>query len=72
MEGGARDKHEASQKGAVLIQKQVVETPLAYSSRLLKMSELNYTITEKECLSAVWAIKKFQYLIWIIRSMLVA
>ena len=38
MEGGARDKHEASQKGAVLIQKfKVVETPLAYSSRLLKM-----------------------------------
>ena len=41
-----------------------IETPLAYASRFLKGSELNYTITEKECLGAVWALKKFQYLVW--------
>ena len=51
--------------GAVVVQKiDGKETPLAFASRLLKGSELNYTTTEKECLAAVWAIKKFQYLIW--------
>ena len=51
--------------GAVVIQRiDVKETPLAFASRLLKGSELNYSITEKECLAAVWAIKKFQYLVW--------
>ena len=51
--------------GTVLIQKRDgKETPLGFASRLLKGSELNYTITEKECLSVVWALKKFQYIIW--------
>ena len=42
-----------------------MEVILDYASRLLKGSELNYTITRIECLSAIWALKKFQYLIWI-------
>ena len=51
--------------GAVLIQKKDgKETRLGFASRLLKGSELNYNITEKECLSVVWALKKFQYIIW--------
>ena len=46
--------------GAVLIQRiEGLET-----NRLLKGSELNYTITEKECLAAIWVLKKFQYLVW--------
>ena len=40
--------------GAVLIQRvNGQETPLAFASRLLQGSKLNYTITEKECLSVV-------------------
>ena len=51
--------------GAVLVQKiDGKDSPLAFASRLLKGSELNYSITEKECLAAVWAIKNFQYIIW--------
>ena len=51
--------------GAVLVQKiNGKETPLGFASRLLKGSELNYTITEKECLSVVSALKKFQYIVW--------
>ena len=51
--------------GAVLIQKKDgKETRLGFASRLLKGSELNYNITEKECLSVVRALKKFQYIIW--------
>ena len=51
--------------GAVLIQRiEGLETPLVYASRLLKGSQVNYIITEKECLVAVWALKKFQYLVW--------
>ena len=51
--------------GAVLVQEMDgEEVPQAFASRLLKGSELNYSITEKVCLAAVLAIKKFQYLIW--------
>ena len=40
--------------GAVLIQRvNGQETPLAFDSRLLQGSKLNYIITEKECLSVV-------------------
>ena len=51
--------------GAILLQ--VIdgkEKPLGFASRLLKGSELNYNITEKECLAAVWALQKFRYIIW--------
>ena len=51
--------------GAVLVQQvDSKETPLGFASRLLKGSELNYTITEKKCLSVVWVLKEFQYIIW--------
>lgn len=51
--------------GAVLSQRtQESERPLAYASRLLSKPELNYTITEKECLALIWALKKFRSYIW--------
>ena len=51
--------------GAVLVQ--VIdgqEKPLGFASRLLKGSELKYSITEKECLAAVWSLQKFRYIVW--------
>jgi len=47
--------------GVVLLQKQEgTERPLAFASRLMSSSEKNYSITEKECLALIWAIKKFR------------
>ena len=47
--------------GAVLLQHQErVEKPISFISRLLTTSEMNYSITEKECLGLVWAMKKIQ------------
>ena len=46
--------------GTVLAQQdQGAQRPLAFASRLLTSAERNYTITEKECLAIVWALKKF-------------
>jgi len=51
--------------GAVLSQSvEGVEHPLAYASRLLSPSEINYSITEKECLALIWSLEKFRPLIW--------
>ncbi|KZS03741.1 Uncharacterized protein APZ42_033448 [Daphnia magna] len=58
--------------GAVLLQRvDNVERPLAYSSRLLFKSESNYSITEKECLALVWAVKKFCSYIWGMETLVV-
>jgi hypothetical protein len=35
-----------------------------YASRQMKGSELNYAITEKECLAVIWAIKLFRHFIY--------
>jgi hypothetical protein len=51
--------------GAVLSQNvNGKEHPLAYASRLLSSSEVNYSITEKECLAFIWSLEKFRPLIW--------
>ena len=37
---------------------------MAYASRLLTSSEVNYSITKKECLALVWSLQKFRPFIW--------
>ena len=51
--------------GAVLSQNvNGKEHPLAYASRLLSSSQVNYSITKKECLALIWSLEKFRPLIW--------
>ena len=44
--------------GAVLCNSN--EKPIAYASRTLKTSKLNYATIDKECLGIVWACKHFR------------
>lgn len=47
--------------GAVLSQVQNnVERPIAFASRTLNSTEINYATNEKEALAIIWAVKKYQ------------
>jgi hypothetical protein len=47
--------------GSVLLQRYGDELfPVAYASKKLNRSQIQYTVMEKECLAVVWAVKKFE------------
>ena len=51
--------------GAILIQRQdKEERVISYASRLLDKSEINYSVTEQECLALVFALDRFRTYVW--------
>ena len=51
--------------GAVLVQKfEGIDRPISFASRLLNKAERNYSVTDKEYLAIVRALKKFRYMVW--------
>ena len=51
--------------GAVLMQEwDGEEFPIAYASKKLLPREQRYSTVEKECLSIVWAVRKFEYFLY--------
>lgn len=46
--------------GLVQLDENGVEKPIAYMSRKLTTAQRNYSVTEKECLATIEAIKKFR------------
>ncbi len=51
--------------GAALVQRgDAGERPIAFVRQTLTKTEINYSITGKECLALVWAVKKFHSYIW--------
>ncbi|KAI4293480.1 hypothetical protein PAPHI01_2754, partial [Pancytospora philotis] len=51
--------------GAILSQvDQGVERPVAFASRKLNSAETNYSISEKECLAAIWGMENYKYFLY--------
>jgi hypothetical protein len=51
--------------GAILTQEfEGQERPIAYASRMLIGAEKNYSISEKECLGAIYGMEKFKYYLY--------
>lgn len=48
--------------GSILSQGEIgKDLPISYASRTLNQSEINYSTTEKECLSIIWSVKHFRH-----------
>ena len=51
--------------GAVLVQQQEGgERVISYASCLMDKSEVNYSVSEQECLALIFAVDRFKSYIW--------